>query len=237
MKKKILLGVLILCAVIIASLGIRIILFIHDTSYKEPELTLSSKREYNSTLCIVEDVDFISDFYYPDKKPIAYYKSDGKFLSSKYDCYLAGSDEVFFQTDGYNIPHLVMSYIDDNFINIIISHWESQLTTYHEGTYIDAHKYDEAFIYDRNTKTSKKVYKTDDKKDFLVDYSNEYYVIYDRDNDTITKYSVNDDSVVQRVDVSEKIYKKNPINFVLKDDVCIEFNENNCVDVFKDWVN
>ena len=103
--------------------------------------------------------------------------------------------------------------------------------------YIDAHKYDEAFIYDRNTKTSKKVYKTDDKKDFLVDYSNEYYVIYDRDNDTITKYSVNDDSVVQRVDVSEKIYKKNPINFVLKDDVCIEFNENNCVDVFKDWVN
>lgn len=100
---------------------------------------------------------------------------------------------------------------------------------------MDAHKYDRGLVFDRTTKKVSQVLKIDKDMKFLVDLTDKDYVIYDRNENTIIKYSNADDSVIRRVDIGDRIYHTWRLNFVINDDVCIKFNENNIADVFKDW--
>ena len=229
-RKKVTL-VIIPPTVIILALCIFWIQFIHDTSYKEPALNLSGNRVYNSMRCIAE-FKKSNPLNYENETPLVLYDYDGDLWFSRIRYYLNGEDEPFFKNDGGDFT---ISYADDNAVYMIMSYWTVRPTLRHDENNIDAHKYDRGLVYDRTTKKVSQVLKIDEDMQFLVDLTDKDYVIYDRNENTIIKYSTVDNSVIQRVDIGDRIYHTWELNFVINDDVCIKFNENNIADVFKDW--
>ena len=229
-RKKVTL-VIIPPTVIILALCIFWIQFIHDNSYKEPALNLSGNRMYNSMRCIAVDKDILPENY-DNETPLVYYAYEGNSLFPRVRYYLNGKNEPFFED---NSGEVTVSYADDNAVYMIISYWDLRPAARHTDNNIDAHKYDRGLVYDRTTKKVSQVLKIDEDMQFLVDLTDKDYVIYDRNENTIIKYSTVDNSVIQRVDIGDRIYHTWELNFVINDDVCIKFNENNIADVFKDW--
>lgn len=231
-NKKILIAILVPIGIVMLGICIFLILFAYDTSFDEPPISLVCNRTYKDMKCISVDRE-ISPGNYDNAKPLVYWQNE-KGLSLETDYYLNGEDMPFFKNkDGDE----TITYADDDIVCMIVSYWKYRITLCNAENNMDAHKYDEAYIYDRAKKECVQVIKTGDKMQFLVDFTGEYYVIYNRDENTVTRYSCADNSVIQTVDVKDRIYYKHPVTFALNSDVCVEFNENNIVDVFSEWAD